>query len=41
MKGWQVATGLEPLRIDAAGFGSYLAADYDELADCPVEMGTF
>ena len=41
MKGWQVATGLEPQRIDAAGFGSYLAADYDELADCPVEMGTF
>jgi len=41
MKGWQVATGLEPQRIDAAGFGSYLAADYDELADCPVEMGVF
>lgn len=41
MQGWQVATGLESLRIDAAGFGSYLAADYDELADCPVEMGAF
>ena len=41
MKGWQVATGLTPQRIDAAGFGRYLAADYDELADCPVEMGRF
>jgi len=41
MKGWQVATGLVPQRVDAAGFGSYLAADYDELADCPVEMGAF
>ncbi len=41
MKGWQVATGLEPQHIDAAGFGSYLATDYDELADCPVEMGAF
>ena len=41
MKDWQVATGLTPQRINAAGFGRYLAADYDELADCPVEMGRF
>ena len=41
MRGWQVATGLTPQRIDAAGFGRYLAADYDELADCPVDMGRF
>ncbi len=41
MQGWQVATGLTPQRTDAAGFGRYLAADYDELADCPVEMGRF
>ncbi|MBJ7420101.1 MAG: M61 family metallopeptidase, partial [Rhodoferax sp.] len=41
MQGWQVATGLSPQRTDAAGFGRYLAADYDELADCPVEMGRF
>ena len=41
MKGWQVATGLKPQGVDVAGFGSYLAADYDELADCPVEMGEF
>lgn len=39
--GWQVATGLVPLKTNKAGFGSYRAADYDELADCPVELGTF
>ncbi|PIT76174.1 M61 family metallopeptidase [Limnohabitans sp. B9-3] len=38
---WQVATGLTPLKIDRQGFGTYIAADYDELVDCPVEMGTF
>ena len=41
MQGWHVATGLTPQRVDAAGFGRYVAADYDELADCPVEMGVF
>ena len=39
--GWQVATGLTPQKIDSQGFGRYLAADYDELVDCPVEMGAF
>ncbi|OSZ73248.1 M61 family metallopeptidase [Hydrogenophaga sp. IBVHS1] len=39
--GWQVATGLAPLRVDPDGFGRYQAKDYDELADCPVEMGRF
>ncbi len=39
--GWQVATGLTPQHVDAAGVGSYLAQNYDELADCPVELGTF
>jgi len=39
--GWSVATGLAAQKIDARGFGSYAAADYDELADCPVEMGAF
>ncbi|WP_101047852.1 M61 family metallopeptidase [Macromonas nakdongensis] len=39
--GWQLATGLRPHRVQANGFGHYRAADYDELADCPVEMGTF
>lgn len=38
---WRIATGLEPARIDAQGFGLYRAADYDELVDCPVEMGRF
>ena len=39
--GWSVATGLAPRKINAQGFGSYAAADYDELVDCPVEMGLF
>nr|WP_310568242.1 peptidase M61 [Hydrogenophaga sp.] len=39
--GWQVATGLSALDVDAAGVGRYTAAHYDELADCPVELGTF
>ncbi len=38
---WQVATGLTPLKTDAQGFGTYVAADYDVLVDCPVEMGAF
>jgi predicted metalloprotease with PDZ domain len=38
---WQVATGLTPLKTDRQGFGTYVAANYDELVDCPVEMGTF
>jgi predicted metalloprotease with PDZ domain len=40
-KGWQVATALPAAKADARGQGSYEAADYDELADHPVEMGTF
>ena len=38
---WQLATGLTPHAVDAQGFGHYLAADYDELVDCPVELGAF
>jgi predicted metalloprotease with PDZ domain len=38
---WRVATALRPVRVDARGFGRYTAADYDELADSPVEMGDF
>lgn len=38
---WSAATGLAPLKTDAQGFGLYHATDYDELADCPVELGTF
>jgi len=39
--GWQVATGLTPVSITKNGFGTYLAVNYDELVDCPVEMGEF
>jgi predicted metalloprotease with PDZ domain len=39
--GWQVATGLRATDVNPQGFGQYLAHDYDELADCPVELGTF
>ena len=41
LAGWSVATGLAPQKTDAQGFGRYGAADYDELVDCPVEMGPF
>jgi predicted metalloprotease with PDZ domain len=39
--GWQVATGLPPQKITKNGFGRYLATNYDELVDSPVEMGEF
>ena len=39
--GWSVATGLSAQKIDKQGFGTYVSADYDELVDCPVEMGAF
>jgi predicted metalloprotease with PDZ domain len=39
---WKVATGLAAVRgTQRFGFGTYRAADYDELIDCPVEMGRF
>ncbi len=38
---WEAATGLAPLKPTRRGFGTYLAANYDELVDCPVEMGRF
>jgi predicted metalloprotease with PDZ domain len=41
LKGWSVATGLEPVRVTKAGFGLYRADSYDTLVDCPVEMGPF
>ena len=40
-QGWNVVTGLTAHSVDPTGFGHYRAADYDELADCPVEMGRF
>ncbi|MES2512025.1 MAG: peptidase M61 [Pseudomonadota bacterium] len=41
VQGWSVATGLAALKINSHGFGSYSAVHYDELVDCPVEMGLF
>ncbi len=38
---WQLATAMEPVEVDAQGFGRYRAADYDELVDHPVELGRF
>ncbi|MBC7957244.1 MAG: M61 family metallopeptidase, partial [Cytophagales bacterium] len=40
-KGWRVATALPSVKTDARGQGAYEAANYDELVDHPVEMGTF
>ena len=40
-KSWRVATALPELKAKRYGFGTYVAADYDELIDSPVEMGTF
>jgi predicted metalloprotease with PDZ domain len=37
--GWQVATSMRPTAVDPEGFGEYLAADYAELIDHPVEIG--
>ena len=42
VRGWRVATALRRARGTATGsFGTYLAANYDELIDCPVELGDF
>ena len=38
---WKLATGLTPIKVDRKGFGTYLAPNYDVLADTPVEMGAF
>jgi predicted metalloprotease with PDZ domain len=38
---WRVATSLPELGARRYGFGTYIAADYDELIDHPVEMGDF
>jgi len=40
-RGWQVATAMRALKVDAAGRGLYEAADYDELVDHPFELGRF
>ena len=38
---WRVATALPALKINSKGFGTYAAADYDELADSPFEIANF
>ena len=41
LTGWQVATALTPRKTTQRGFGTYLATNYDELVDAPIEMGKF
>ncbi len=38
---WRVATAMRRSGAAPYGFGDYCAADYDELVDHPVEMGSF
>ncbi len=40
-KGWRIATSLPELKARRHRFGTYIAQDYDELIDHPVEMGEF
>lgn len=40
-KDWRVATALPELKARRHRFGTYVAQDYDELIDHPVEMGSF
>ncbi|TCS37216.1 putative metalloprotease with PDZ domain [Paucimonas lemoignei] len=40
-RSWRVATALSELKAKRYGFGTYVAANYDELIDHPVEMGNF
>ena len=40
-KGWSLATGLKIEKINKQGYGTYSADSYDELVDCPVELGKF
>jgi predicted metalloprotease with PDZ domain len=40
-KRWRVATALPELKAKRYAFGSYVAGDYDELIDHPVELGEF
>ncbi|OZA38717.1 MAG: peptidase M61 [Polynucleobacter sp. 17-46-58] len=38
---WTVQTGLRAAKVDAQGYGFYLAKDYDDLLDHPIAMGEF
>lgn len=44
LQDWRVATALPPQNassVDTSGWGRYQAENYDQLVDCPVEMGRF
>jgi len=38
---WLAASGLQAVKVNKQGFGDYLASNYDELVDCPFELGNF
>jgi predicted metalloprotease with PDZ domain len=38
---WAVATGAAGYKLDKNGFGVYAFENYDELVDCPFELGEF
>jgi predicted metalloprotease with PDZ domain len=38
---WQATCALAPLAVQADGFGTYQASDYEALVDAPVEWGDF
>ncbi|MDD5480128.1 peptidase M61 [Rhodoferax sp.] len=40
-KDWHAACALPAQKVTSRGFDSYLAANYDELVDSPVELGAF
>jgi predicted metalloprotease with PDZ domain len=40
-RNWRVATAMSRKDAKPYGFGAYVASDYDELIDHPVEMGEF
>jgi predicted metalloprotease with PDZ domain len=39
--GWRVATAMAAVEVDAEGYGTYRAADYEEAIDHPFELGAF
>jgi predicted metalloprotease with PDZ domain len=38
---WKIATSLPSVKVDSRGFGRFLAKNYDELIDHPVEISDF
>jgi predicted metalloprotease with PDZ domain len=41
VSGWRVATAMTAVTVDAEGYGTYRAADYEEAIDHPFELGAF